>query len=186
MLSPELEGKLREAGLALDGATSGNIIELCKQYLAVLAEYRSELYRLPDTLKLRPGPASSSSSREDIKGVRKAVRSAIERTTQERRQTEALLFSFTAISGYGAVMTLNRHKYEGGDDWQLSSGGVSLRDGSDGKRMTIQEAVETASLLRREEHVAGNAVVAGARRTVCQDISGSEPEPQKEVRDDNL
>ena len=185
MLSPELEGRLREAGLALNGATSGNIIELCKQYLAVLAEYRSELYRLPDTLGLRPGPTSSS-SREDFNGVRKAVRSAIEHTTQERRQTEALLFSFTAISGYGAVMTLNRHKYEGGDDWQLSSGGVSLRDGSGGKRMTIQEAVETASLLRREEHVAGNAVVAGARRTVRQDISCSEPGPQKEVRDDNL
>jgi hypothetical protein len=185
MLSPELEGKLRAAGLALDGATSGNIVELCKQYLAVLAEYRSELYRLPDTLDLRPGPTSSS-SREDIEGVRKAVRSAIERTTQERRRTEALLFSFTAISGYGAVMTLNRHKYEGGDDWQLNSGGVSLRDGSGGKRMTIQEAVETAGLLRREEHVAGSAVVAGARRTVRQDISCSEPEPQKEVRDDNL
>lgn len=183
MLSPELERRLRESRLALDGATSGNVIELCKRYLALLAEYRGELYKLPDTLDLRPGPTSSS-TREDLNAVRKAVRAAIERTTQERRWAEALLFSFTAISGYEAVQTFNRQRYEGGDDWRLSPGGVSLGDGSGGKRMTIQEAVETASLLRREEHVAGNAAAERARRTVSEDASGSGP--REEVRDDNL
>jgi hypothetical protein len=38
----------------------------------------------------------------------------------------------------------------------------------------------------REAGLALNAVVAGARRTVRQDISCSGPEPQKEVPDDNL
>jgi hypothetical protein len=161
MFSLELEEKLRNVRLALDGATSENIIELCKRYLALLAEYRAELYKLPATLDLNP-QTKTSSSRENVNGTRKAVRAAIEHTTQERHQTEALLISFTAISGYEAVETFNRQKYEGHNDWSLSSGGVSFKDGSGGRRMTIQEAVDTASLLRREEHVAQNAAAAGA------------------------
>ena len=153
MLYPESEEKLHIAKHALGRATSENIIELCKQYLALLAEYRSELYKLPDTpgINLRPG---SSSSPEVVANTRKAVRIAIENTTQERDRTAALLLSFTAVSGYEAVETFNRRKYKGRDDWKLSAGGVSFNDGADSYRMTIQEAVETASLLRREEHVA--------------------------------
>jgi hypothetical protein len=160
MLSPELEEKMCNARLALDRAISENVIELCKQYLALLAEYRDELYKLPDQLDLNP--RSRSSSREDVNLTRKAVRAAIEHSTRERKWAEALIRSFTAISGYGAVETFNRQKYKGHDDWELSAGGVSFRDGTVGQRMTIQEAVETASLLRREEHVAKNAVAAGA------------------------
>ncbi|HEX8649913.1 MAG TPA: hypothetical protein VF708_03665 [Pyrinomonadaceae bacterium] len=161
MLFPELEENLRNARLALDVATSENIIELCKHYLARLAEYRSELYGLPDKLdlNLRSG---SSSSRKDVDGTRKAVRAAIEHTTREREWAEALILSFTAISGYGAIETLNRHKYKGHDDWVLSAGGASRSDAASVERMTIQETVETASLLRREEHVAKNVIAAGA------------------------
>ena len=161
MLRPELEEKLRNARLTLDGVTSDNIIELCKKYLALLDEYRGELYRLPDTLELNH--RSRSSSRADVDRTRKAVRAAIEHTTQERNWAEALLLSFIAVSGYGAVETCNRQKYKGRDDWQLSASGASFSDGAGGQRMTILEAVETASRLRREEHVAKNAVAAGAR-----------------------
>ena len=42
MLYPMLEEKLLKARLAFDGATSESIIELCKKYLALLAEYRGE------------------------------------------------------------------------------------------------------------------------------------------------
>src|SRR2546423_9941331 len=121
MLSPELEENLRNARLALDRATSENIIELCKHYLALLAEYRGELYKLPDKLDLNPR-SRSSSSREDVDGTRKAVRAAIEHTTRERKWAEGLILSFTAVSGYGAVETLNRQKYKGHDDWVLSAG----------------------------------------------------------------
>lgn len=114
MLSPELEEKLRNARLALDRAASDDIIELCKQYLLLLAFYRAELYKLPDTLELDPR-SRSSQTRETIGGTRKAVRAAIERTTQERNQTETLLLSFTAVSGYEAAATLNREKYQGQD-----------------------------------------------------------------------
>jgi hypothetical protein len=41
MLFPALEGELRNGRLALDGAASGNIIELCRQYLAPIAAYRA-------------------------------------------------------------------------------------------------------------------------------------------------
>ena len=160
MLHPALEEKLRKARLALDGATSESIVELCKQYLALLAEYRAELYKLPDTLQLNRRPKSSS-SRAEVGGTRKEVRAAIEETTSEREWAEGLILWFTAVSGYGAVETLNRQKYKGRDDWQLSARGASSSDGAGGERMTIQEAVETASRLRREEHVAKNAVAAG-------------------------
>jgi hypothetical protein len=153
MLSPELEESLRNARLALDLATSENIIELCTHYLALLAEYRDELYRLPDRLDLNLRSGSSSST-QDVDGTRKAVRAAIEHTTRERKWAEALLLSFTAVSGYGAVETLNSQKYKGRDDWVLSAGGASTSDPASVERMTIREAVETASLLRRMEHVA--------------------------------
>ena len=164
MLSPELEEKLRKARLALDGAASDNIIELCNQYLALLAVKRAELYNLPDRLELDLR-ATSSLTREDVGGNRKAVRAAIEHTTQERNQTEKLLLSFIAVSGYEAVGTLNKAKHQGRDNWELRAGGVGCVDSPD-KRMSVQEAVETASLLRREAHIAKTATLAGA------DISG--------------
>lgn len=156
MLHPELENKLNYAGLALGTATSENVIELCRQYLALLAAYRAELYKLPDALdlNLRSAPPSS---RVGVIANREAIRAAIEATTRERHRTEALLQSFTAVSGYEAVETLNRSRYKGHDDWKLSAGGARYGDGVDDGRMTIQEAVETASLLRRGEHVARSA-----------------------------
>lgn len=158
MLYPALEEKLRQARLSLDGATSESIIDLCRQYLALLAEYRSELYTLPDTLDLRPRAETLADT--GATDIRKEVRAAIERTTRERVWAEALILSFTAISGYGAVETFNRQQYRGRDDWQLQSGGVSFRDDAGVQKVTIQEAVETASLLRREEYVAKNAAAA--------------------------
>lgn len=157
MLFPALEEKLRKARLALEGATSESIIELCRQYLALLAEYRSELYTLPETLDLNPRPETSSGAAAN--DLRKAVRASLEQTTHERVRAEALILSFTAISGYGAVETFNRQQYRGRDDWKLSASGVSFKDGAVVQKMTMQEAVETASLLRREEYVAGNAAV---------------------------
>jgi hypothetical protein len=165
MLYPKLEAKLHQARRSLERATSENLIELCKQYLGLLAEYRDEIYKLPGTPGINQWSASPLSS-EDIDKTRKAVRLAIENTTQERNRTAALLRSFTAVSGYEAVDTLNRLKYKGHDDWKLKAGGVKFGGGSDGDRMTIQEAVETTSVLRREEYIAQSAASAGANLTV--------------------
>jgi hypothetical protein len=156
MLYPALEEELREARLALDGATSEGIVELCKQYLALLAEYRAELYKLPDTLQLNRR-SKSSSSRAEVSGTRKEVRAAIEETISERKWAEGLILWFTAVSGYGAVETLNRAKFKGHDNWELRAGGVRRNGGTDAERMTVQDAVDAASLLRREEYVAKTA-----------------------------
>lgn len=152
-LLPEFEERRRGARRALDRATSDNVVELCQRYLALLAEYRAELYKLPHTHGIYQW--SGAFPGEDVGDVRRAVRAAIENVTRERNGTEALLRSFTAVSGYEAVETLNRQKYEGHDDWELRAGGVTRYSGDRaGERMTVMEAVALASLLRREEHVA--------------------------------
>ena len=155
MVYPQLEEKLTHAKNALKRATGENIVELCKRYLAVLAEYRSKLYELQWTSRAHHGFASSTPG--DIALTRRTVRAAIENTTKERHGTEMLLFSFTTISGYEAVEIFNRQKYEGREDWELRSSGVKSTGISGGDLMTIQEAVDIACLLRREDYVAKNA-----------------------------
>src|SRR5205085_12294564 len=155
MLSLALQEKMRNARLALDGATSDNIIELCKRYLALLGEYRAELYKFPDALGINQW--SGPFILEDVGNARKAIRVAVESATRERNRAEALLRSFTAVSGYEAVETLNRVKYKGCDDWALGAGGAGFGGDTDGERMTVQETVDAASRLRREEHVAQSA-----------------------------
>jgi hypothetical protein len=156
MLHPQLEEKLSHARLALKEATGENIVEHCKRYLALLAEYRGQLYELRETSGI-PRQSASSSSPENVAGTRKAIRAAIENTTNERNATEMLLLSFTTVSGYEAVEIFNRRKYEGRDDWELRACGVKPSGISGRDLMTIQEAVDIAGLLRREEHVAQNA-----------------------------
>jgi hypothetical protein len=156
MLYPQLEQKLDRARQALKQATSENLIELCKQYLALLAEYRTRLYELQGTPDIQQPPAYASRP-EDIGDTRKAIRAAIENTTRERNATEMLLLSFTTVSGYQAVELFNRRKYVGHDDWVLRASGLRSAGSSGDDVMTIHEAVDIASLLLREEYIAQNA-----------------------------
>ena len=155
MVYTQLEETLKHAKVTLQRATSETLIELCKRYLAVLAEYRSKLYELQWTARTRQ--AFASSSPEHTPPTRKTIRAAIENTTKERHGTEILLLSLTTLSGYEAVEVFNRQKYQGREDWDLRSSGVKTTGVSGGDLMTIQEAVDIASLLRREEYVAQNA-----------------------------
>jgi hypothetical protein len=157
MLYPELEDKLKSTRRALDRANSENIIELCKQHLALLAEYRSHLYELRHTYSSDPRSVHAPSP-EDLNDTRKVVRAAIENTTQERNRTEMLLLSLTTVSGYEAAKIFNRLNYLGHVDWELRASGVKFSGGSSRDLMTIQEAVEIAGLLRRDEYVAAQAV----------------------------
>ena len=152
MLYPQLEERLHHASNALKRATSENVIELCKQYLVLLAEYRSKLYELKGTSGIDQQSVSSS-SRGDVSNTRKALRAAIENTTRERNRTEMLLLSFTTVSGYEAVEIFNRREYEGHDDWVLRASGLKSAGSSDDDVMTIEEAVNIASLIRREEQI---------------------------------
>lgn len=170
MLYPELEERLHRTKHALESATSENIIERCRQYLALLAEYRGELYKLPDTLGLNL--KSRTASGAEVENIRRAVRVAIEDLTKEHHSTTSLLRSFTAVSGYEAVATLNRQTYKGQDTWELRSGGVSCGGNAD-ERMTIQAAVDTASLLRRERHIADTAALADASPRAYPNLASS-------------
>ena len=150
MVYPQLEERLSHARHNLRQASCENIIHLCKHYLALLSEYRSKLYELQGTPRINQRLASPTSP-EVVGDARKAIRGAIEHTTKERNDTEMLLLSMTTVSGYEAVEIFNRQKYEGHNDWELRSCGVKC-EGRD--LLTIQEAVEIAGLLRREELVA--------------------------------
>ena len=155
MLYPQLEQRLQVSKQAVNRATSESIVEQCKQYLALLAEYRSQLYQLQGTPVVNQ--QSVSPSLPDEVPDRKTVREAIERTTRERNRTQLLLFSFTTVSGYEAVEIFNQRKYEGHDDWELRASGVKFRGGDNNDLMTIQEAVDLAGMLRRQDHLAQNA-----------------------------
>src|SRR2546423_5585734 len=155
MLYPQLEQRLQASKHAVNRATIESIVEQCKQYLALLAEYRSRLYDLQGTPGLNQQSASPSLT-EKVSD-RKTIREAIERTTWERNRTELLLLSFTTISGYEAVEIFNQRKYEGHEDWELRASGVKFRGGDNSDLMTVQEAADLASLLRREDQLATNA-----------------------------
>ena len=155
MLYPQLEQKLHASSQAVNRATSETIVRQCKEYLALLAEYRSQLYEL----QVMPGLNEQSTSPSLTEEVpdRKTIREAIERTTRERNRTQLLLLSFTTVSGYEAVEIFNQRNYGGHDDWELRASGVKFRGGDNSDLMTVQEAVDLASLLRREDHLAQNA-----------------------------
>jgi len=155
MLFPQLEEKLLASKHAVNRATSDNIIQQCKQHLALLADYRIQLYKLRDL----PGalqPTTPSLSAEVPN--REAIRAAIEATTHDRNRTQDLLLSFTTVSGYEAVEIFNERNYEGHNDWELRASGVRFHGGDKSDLMTIQEAVDLASLLRRNDYVAQNDV----------------------------
>ncbi len=156
MVYPQLEAQLSHARHDLQLATSENIIDLCKHYLALLSEYRTKLYELQGTPEINKQLASATSS-EVVDDTRRAIRTAIENTTKERNGTEMLLLSITTLSGYEAVEIFNNRNYEGHNDWELRSSGVKFSGGTGRDLLTIQEAVDIAGLLRREEVVAAQA-----------------------------
>jgi hypothetical protein len=159
MIHTQLEEKLHKARRTLKAATRENIVELCKRYLTLLAEYRSQLYELKGTFDDHQQPEPSLSAEKAVK-MTKSIRAAIENTTQERNRTEMLLLSFTTVSGYEAVEVFNRRRYEGHGDWVLRAGGLRSAGSSAADVMTIQEAVDIAGMLRREEYVSRNAALA--------------------------
>jgi len=156
MLYPKLELELATSKKALQRANKENIVDQCKHYLALLGEYRVQLYDLQSVPGVRQ--SKNSSTTLDEAPDRKAIREAIETTTRERNTTQVLLLSFTTVSGYEAVEIFNERKYQGHDDWELRASGVKFHGANAMDLMTIQEAVQLASLLRREDYVTGNAI----------------------------
>jgi hypothetical protein len=154
MKYPQLEENMRNAKSSLDLASSENVVELCQKYLATLAKYREELYKLRGApeINLRDSPLPAG----EVENIRKEIRASVTNITTEHNRVEALLKSFTAINGFEAVNTFNSHKYKGHSNWELKAGGVRFQGGAESDRIAIYEAVETASRLRREEYTSRN------------------------------
>lgn len=147
---------LIKAEFALNEANSGDIVELCRAYLQILTEYRDELYKLrglPQTTL-----PQSSLARELVEQVRRSIRASIEITTRERNKTESLLKSFISISGYEAVETFNRLHYRGFDNWELKANSINSYNDNGFDQIAMPEAIETASLLRREAYIANKTL----------------------------
>ena len=142
----QVEEKIRASKHLLDGADSENIIERCKQYLALLDKYRALLYELR-----KPASPDSTPGKFNDRNV---LRAAIETTTSERNRVQRLLLSFTTVSAYEAVDVFNGRNYQGHDNWELRASGIKFPGGGVSDLMTIQDAVDLASLLRRQDHIA--------------------------------
>ena len=143
---------LLNAEIALSQADNENIIELCRVYLRLLSEYRDELYKFQGAPEINLHQISSS-ERKSVEETRKSIRTAVEKTTQKRNQTETLLKSFTAINGSEVVKTFNQLEYKGSKNWMLLANQVRSKNGENSEQMTIQEAVEIAGSLRRKAYI---------------------------------
>lgn len=144
--------KMREAKFSLQTATIENIVERCQKYLRLLDDYRDNLYKFRGSPEINRRQKNQLSP-EAVNDLRKQIRAAVEKTTSERNKIEDLIKSFVAINGYDAAQTLNRFEYKGFDDWVLKAGGVRFGGGAETDVLTIQEAVATASLLRRKDYI---------------------------------
>lgn len=144
--------KVANAKFALKNANSENIIDLCREYLRLLDEFRDELYKLRGTPEINSSP-SSLFVRELLEQTRKAIRTEVVLTTEEYNQTEVLLKSFTSISEYEAVQTFNRLEYKGFAEWELRAHEIRLKNDDNGEKITIQAAIELAGELRRNAYV---------------------------------
>ena len=132
-----------KAELALEQASSENIVQLCRNYLALLTEYRDQLFGLRDIPELNL-EQQSSLARELIEQARRAVRAAVEITVRERNRTTALLDSFIKITNHQAADTFNLFSYKGHTNWEAGSGGVRRANGGVVEQVSVEEAVETA------------------------------------------
>jgi hypothetical protein len=136
----------------LKRATRDNIVELGEKYLQLLKEYRDELYKFRGAPEIDLRQASPP-AREPVEQKRNAIRTELEIIARRRHETESLLQSFTSINGYEAVKTFNQLEYKGFTSWELRANEVRPANDDNNERMTIREAVEAASLLRREAYI---------------------------------
>lgn len=144
---------LLDAETSLRQANVDNVIGCCENYLVLLEKYRAELYKFQGSAEINLRHTSPL-NRELIEQSRKLIRSAIESTVSGATQTESLLKSLTYISGYEAVKTFNQLEYRGSAEWELRANEVRLINDDNDERLTVQEAVEVAGLLRRTAYVA--------------------------------
>jgi hypothetical protein len=144
--------KVTFAKTALNNATVEDVIDRCLEHLKTLRDYRDQL------LTIRESPEidirnQSSFALEVVTQSRASVREAIEMTVKETNHTNNLLRSFTSISIHEAAEIFNTMRYEGSDNWEVSPVGLRFSNGFVSGFTPTAQAIETASLFRREAYV---------------------------------
>jgi hypothetical protein len=132
-------------------ATPDNIVDLCREYLRVLSDYRQHLMNLPQIPEVN-FVEQSSLGRTLAEQSRMAVTAAIGVTESAHDLVDALLRSFTDVSASDAVETFNRLEYDGSKEWKLDGRTVNAGDPAT-RSITDDEAIETAKRLRRDAYV---------------------------------
>jgi hypothetical protein len=155
MINLLINEDLVTAELALEKASADDVVELGKNYLNKLKEYREQLHELRGIPEIKFAQQSKL-GRELIEQSRKAIKAAIEVTTNERNRVEALVDSLTLINGWDAAATLNHLRHKDSTDWELA--GSEVRIANNGERMSVAAAVETAGRLRREAYISEKIV----------------------------
>ena len=110
-----------KAEIALEHATSDDLIDACRVYLRSLSQYRDQLHELGD-IPATNLVTQSKLGRELIEQSRKAVRAAVEATVNEHNRAESLLESITLINPWDAAETFNRLRYKNSDKWEMGRG----------------------------------------------------------------
>lgn len=145
--------KVADAEFSLKQANSENIVERCKNYLHILNQYHDELCKIGDQPAINNMSHYSPFLTELATQTRNSVQTAALLTNRERCQTEALLKSFTSISGYEAVRTFNLLEYKGFSDWELRANQVRLINDNNNESFTVEESIEIAGHLRRTAYI---------------------------------
>lgn len=150
-----LNARVIEAELALKQAPSDEVVDACRQYISALQEFRRQLRELRG-LSATAGDPRSALAGELLAQARSAVRGILEIAVRETNRAETLLKLFTSINVHEAAVILNVCKYMGSGNWMANSSGVGYANGFDTGQMSVEKAVQTASLLRREAYVVIN------------------------------
>lgn len=152
MLNQPLEESIGNAKQALKEAKSENIIALCEEYLSVLNEFRTDLYKFQGKAEISLQQSNADLHKEAL-GKRGEIRTAITQTIEELNQTTTLLNRLTSNSGYDTIETFNRLNYKNHSNWEFRGGIVRFGNGSEADQIAIQEAVDIAVRLRCDEYV---------------------------------
>ncbi|HEX9930437.1 MAG TPA: hypothetical protein VGB02_18010, partial [Pyrinomonadaceae bacterium] len=89
MKYPQFEENMRNAKSSLDGASSENVVELCQKYLATLAKYRDELYKLRGMPEINLRDSTLPAG--EVENIRKEIRASVTNITTEHNRVKGLL-----------------------------------------------------------------------------------------------
>lgn len=155
MLNQSLEEKILKTKSAFKAVESGNLIQLCEEYLSLLEQFRNDLYKFQGAAEISL-QQTNPALHEEALGKRREIRLAVMQTIEELNRTTALLNWLTSSNGQKTVETFNHLNYKNHRDWEFRGGIVRFAGGSEADQIVIQKAVEIAVNLRCKEFISSD------------------------------